>query len=96
MAFVQIIEFQADDADTIRALGQEWQQATEGKATAQRVVVGQDRDDPTRFFNIVFFESYESAMANSELPGTQAMAEKMASIVSGPPTFHDLDVIDEM
>lgn len=96
MGFVQIIEFRTSDEERVKALGEEWQQATEGKRTAQKAVIARDRNDPNRFFNIVFFDSYESAMANSALPETQAMAEKMAAAVDGPPTFSDLDVIDEL
>jgi len=54
-----------------------------------------DRNDPSHCFNIVFFDSYESAMENSSLPETQAMSEKMAAVVTGPPTFYDLDVVQE-
>ena len=35
-----------------------------------------DRSQPGRYFAIVFFDSYESAMENSSLPETQAAAEK--------------------
>jgi hypothetical protein len=30
-----------------------------------------------------------------ELPETTAFAEKMAALIDGPPTFYDLDVIDD-
>ncbi len=34
-------------------------------------------------------------MRNSELPETQALAEKMGALVDGPPTFVDLDVVED-
>ncbi len=44
---------------------------------------------------IVFFDSYESAMENSNLPETQAFAESLAALLDGPPTFLDLDVVED-
>jgi hypothetical protein len=42
----------------------------------------------------VEFPSYEAAMKNNELPETAAMAEKMAAICDGPPTFYNLDLVE--
>ena len=44
---------------------------------------------------VVFFDSYESAMENSNLPETAEFAEKQMTLLEGPPTFLDLDVIDD-
>ena len=55
----------------------------------------QDRDDPGRFVNVVFFDSYESAMQNSELPVTQEFSQRMMALADGPPTFRNLDVLDD-
>ena len=95
MGFVQIIEFTTSDIDSMRAVGDAWERATEGKRTAQRRVITQDRDHPDRYRTIVFFDSYESAMENSGLPETKALAARMAELTDGPATFHNLDVIDE-
>jgi len=43
----------------------------------------------------VFFDSYESAMVNSSLPETQAVAEQYAKLTDSPPVFYDLDVVDD-
>ncbi len=53
-----------------------------------------DRDKADHYFLILDFDSYEEAMRNSELPETQALAADMAKLGSGPPTFHNLDVVD--
>ena len=42
----------------------------------------------------MFFDSYESAMKNSELPITQEFAEKMGTVADGPPTFYNLNVVE--
>jgi hypothetical protein len=93
MGFIQIIEYRTSKADEMEALGQEWEAQASDERTTQRVLVCQDRDDPERFFNVVFFESYEEAMKNSELPATQELSGKMAGLVDGAPTFYNLDVI---
>jgi hypothetical protein len=56
---------------------------------------GGDRNQPGRYFAIVFFDSYESAMENSKLPETQAAAEKYMALADAPPVFYDLDVIED-
>ncbi len=94
MAFVQIIDFRTSDIDGIKKSGEEWEAATEGKRTVRRQIVGRDRNDPSRYVIIVFFDSYESAVQNSQLPETQASAEKFAALTDEI-SFVDLDVIEE-
>lgn len=93
MAFMQIIEFRTADLERARQVDDDWWRATEGKRTARREVVARDRTDPDRYFAVVFFDSYESAMENSGLPETQAAAEQYAAMSDGPPAFYDLDVV---
>jgi hypothetical protein len=95
MAFVQIIEFQTSRVDEMTKLGDEWESAAGGGTTARRRVLCQDRDNPGRHFNIVFFDSYESAMENSNNPVTQDFSQKMMALADGPPTFYNLDVVQE-
>lgn len=95
MGFVQIVDFHAADLDSIRALEERWDAETKGQRTARRALLGQDRADPSHLVNVVFFDSYESAMENSALPSTQAMAGEMQKLAGGAPTFLDLEVIDD-
>ena len=95
MTFVQVIEFKAGNVDALRRAGDEWEHATEGKRTARRQVLGRDRDDPDRYYMMVFFDSYESAMVNSELPETQAIAKTFAEMTDTPPVFHDLEIVED-
>jgi hypothetical protein len=95
MGFVQIIEFRTSQIDQMRALSDEWEQATTGKRKVRRRVLVQDRDNPGRYFNIVFFDSHEEAMQNSGLPETDAFSRKMMALGDGPPTYYNLDVIDD-
>ena len=68
MAFIQIIGTRTSKPSEMQAVDDEWAQVTEGKREAQRRVLCQDRDNDGRYFNIVFFDSYEEAMENSALP----------------------------
>lgn len=96
MAFVQLIEFRTDDIDKAREIDEEWLQATVGRRTVRRELVTQDRSDPGRYFILVFFDSYESAMENSRRAETQATAERYMKITTGPAVFSDLDVIGDL
>ena len=95
MKFVQLIEMRTSRVDELRQLEEEWEQATEGKRTLRKAIVGRDRNDPDRHIVIAFFDDYESAMENSNLPETQAFGEKQLPLLDAPPTFTDLDVVDE-
>ena len=95
MAFVQIIEFHTAQPDEMRKVADEWEKATEGKRKAGRHVRCQDRDQPGRYFNIVFFNSYEEAMQNSALPETDTFSKKIMGLADGAPSFYNLDVEDD-
>ncbi len=92
MAFVQVIKFQTDRMEEGRQLVEEYRAATDGRRTTQRSILCRDRDNPDHYVNIVFFDSYESAMENSALPETQAMSEKMNEMTTGPIEFMNLEV----
>jgi quinol monooxygenase YgiN len=95
VAFIQIIEFRTSKPDEMQAVADEWVEATEGKRTARRRVLCQDRDNEGRYFNIVFFDSYAEAVENSNMPETDRFSKKMMSFADGPPTFYNLDVVDD-
>jgi hypothetical protein len=96
MAFVQIMEFGSSKYDEIREAAREWEKATEGRRTVKRSVICQDRDQSGRYVIVVFFDSYEEAMKNSELPETQALSERLQALADGPPSFRNVDVIEEL
>jgi hypothetical protein len=95
MAFVQIIEFRTSKLDEMEKVGNDWEAAIGAGRKVQRRVLCRDRDDAGRCFNIVFFESYEQAMENSNNPVTQEFSQKMMALAEGAPTFHNLDVVEE-
>ena len=95
MAFIQIIEGRTSRADEIGQLAAELEERTGGRSTVRRSIRAQDRDDPSRFMVIVFFDSYEAAMENSGLPEVNEFSSRMSELLDGPPTFHNLDVTED-
>jgi hypothetical protein len=95
MAFVQIMEIATPNYDAIADLDRQWRAATEGKRTLRREIVARDRSNPNRYIILAFFDSFESAMENSNLPETQEFSARFDEFTDGPPIFHDLDIIED-
>ncbi len=95
MAFIQIIDFRTKRFDEGRKHVDEYLAKTEGRRTSGRGITCQDRDDPEHYINIIFFESYEEAMKNSELPETGELAGKLAELGEGEPKFLNLEVVED-
>ena len=93
--FIQVIEFSTDRIDEGRVAVEEYRASTEGSRTATRAVLAQDRDNPGKYVNIVFFPSYEEAMRNSELPETQKLSATLMGLGNGEPRFLNLDIISD-
>jgi hypothetical protein len=91
MAFIQIIEYETDQPDEIKALGDA--RMSEGDMPQGfRMAVTRDRDQPNRYFTIVEFPSYEVAMENSARPETGEFAKAMTALCTSGPKFYNLDV----
>ena len=93
--FVQIIEFKTSRIEEIKDLGRPSRTGEAAAATVRRIVATEDRDRPGTYFTIVDFDSYDSAMQNSNRPETSEFAAKMAELCDGPVIFHNLDVMWE-
>ena len=90
--FVQLIEYRTDHPEQVDELLDERISTSEGTRTATRTRVCRDHHDPARFVEILEFPSREVAMANSELPATNAIHEKFALLCEDGPHFTDLEV----
>lgn len=90
--FIQIIEFQTSRIDEIQALVDERSPMMQSGSTVHRVTVTADRDRPGYYLSIAEFDSYETAMENSNRPETGEFAAQMAKLCDGPPKFYNLDV----
>ena len=94
MAFIQIIDYVTSRFDEIQALSEKMRDERSGDTTVRKVTVGRDRDRDGHYLVIAEFDSYESAMANSDRPETQEFAARMQELCDGPPAFYNLDVVD--
>ncbi|MCI0689791.1 MAG: hypothetical protein L0Y54_21515 [Sporichthyaceae bacterium] len=96
MPFIQIIDYETERAGEMQQLGQDFRVSRAGDSGGPTsVTVTQDRDNPKRYVTIVEFASYEEAMSTSDRPDTSAFAAKMAALCSRPPTFTNLDVVEQ-
>ena len=96
MRFVQVITFTSDlPVDELVALEDDWRAATKGRRTNLFEWFLTDRNDPRRKLAINGFASYDSAMVNSALPETDALAAKVAAAVDGGFEFFDGDLVDQ-
>jgi hypothetical protein len=93
--FVQILEFETDSIDDLRALAEEGDRRLAGlpDGPARRLVL-KDRSRPNRYLVVVEFDSYEEAVRNSDDPETGKFAHAMAALCTTPPSFTDCDVVD--
>jgi hypothetical protein len=95
MGFVQIISFRTDRRDEFDAVERDWLDATEGRRTVLREQALVDRSDPRHHVQVVEFDSWEAAQANSRLPETDAAAKRFAALADGEIEFGDFDVVQE-
>lgn len=96
MAFVQIIEYQSSKIEEIQLLIEKFRANSPADSQSTHATVTKDRDKPNTYVTIVEFDSYDKAMANSSRPETAEMAQAMAALCDGPPTFRNLDVLETM
>jgi quinol monooxygenase YgiN len=93
MGFIQIQTFTTGDIEALRNAEKEWAQATEGRRTLRGGGVYVDRDHPDRYMIVAEFDSYESAMENSNLPETGRIAKQLRELVDGDITYTNLDLV---
>jgi heme-degrading monooxygenase HmoA len=96
MGFIQIVEYETDRADEIAATMNERPPRPEDTPGFRRIAFTQDRDNPKRFLIIIEFDTYETAMQNSNKPETDAMAKQLGEMVTKGPIYHNLDVQQTM
>ncbi len=92
MRFYQLMEFRSTAEDAVADIHR-YRDLMGNQTTARRATVCVDRDDPGLVVQIVEFDSYEEAMANSEHETTQDEAAKIEES-TGDITFRNLDVVE--
>ncbi|MFD4597565.1 hypothetical protein ACFWPQ_05950 [Streptomyces sp. NPDC058464] len=95
MTFVQIIDFETDRIDEMKALADEMGSRLAGRENSPtRRLILKDRSRSGHYLGVIEFNSYEEAMQNSDDPETSKFAEQMAALCTRPPSFTDCDVVD--
>jgi hypothetical protein len=91
--FIQVIDFHTSRFDEGKSAVDEYRSSTKGRRTAKRGILTKDRDEDNHYVNIVFFDSFEEAMKNSEMPETQKLAQTLAGLSDGESRFLNLEVV---
>jgi len=93
--FIQVIQGKSSKREEVRQLSDSW--VSENGGGAPGWLGGTygftDNDD---FFAVVRFESREKATENSQRPETDEFAGRMAALCDGPPSFYNLDIVQEL
>ena len=90
MNFVQVIEYETDQPDEVRALGEEWSREQQPDGPI-RVTMAEDREREGHFVMIAEFDTYEHAMEHSNRPETASYADRMRRLARSE-RFVNLDV----
>jgi len=94
--FIQINVNHSDQPiEDFLALGDEFDEVTKGQRTIRRAIGCVGTDDPSLRVLIAFFDSQEDAERNSQLPGTDQIAQKAMALSKGEPQFINLEVADD-
>jgi hypothetical protein len=96
MPFVQILEFRTRNIDSVLAMNEEWERKTAGRGTLRRLITMRDRNESDLYRIVAFFDSYESAMRNSRLSETKALADQLRQMVSGEVQYYDMDIVADI
>lgn len=93
--FVQLVEFEAADVEALKTALEQFRAENPGVITAVTTKIAVDRDRPGTYVAINEFESYESAMEQSNHPLTTEFAQTMATQMQGR-QFRNLDVLYDL
>jgi quinol monooxygenase YgiN len=97
MPYIQLVEFDTrHKTEDVRGAMDAWLDATRGQRALRMAVVAADHDRPNHYWELLEFASEEDAAKNAELPETKAAFEKWSSLLEGEPTFHNLDVVEQV
>lgn len=92
-SYLQLIELRTDRFEDLERLHERWREETVGERTVLQEWVCRDRDRSDTYVLIVEFPSAEAAQVNNDLPATSRIAEGMAKLAQGDPTFRNLDLV---
>jgi quinol monooxygenase YgiN len=92
-AFTQIIDFHTDDIDEMLRLDREYLAMVDRAGLFGRGQTIRDRNDPTHYFVILEYDSFEQMQETQDTPESHWLAEAVAPLIKGEPTFYHCDVV---
>ena len=97
MRYIQLVEFNTNHpVQEVQQALDAWLAASSGKRTLHMAVVAADHDRPNHYWELLEYASEQEATKTAELPETRAAFERWSGLLDGEPTFHNLDVIEQV
>jgi quinol monooxygenase YgiN len=97
MQYIQLVEFDTNHpVDEVKRALDTWLEASRGKRTLHLAVVAADHDRPNHYWELLEYASEQDAVGTAELPETKAAFERWSRLLEGEPTFHNLDVVEQV
>jgi hypothetical protein len=97
MRYIQLVEFHSSHpAQEVRGALDEWISVTTGKRTLQMAIVATEHGDPGHYWELLEYPSEADAQSAGDLPETKEAYERWLALVDGSPTFHNLDVVEQV
>ena len=97
MQYIQLVEFNTNHpVDEVKQALDAWLETSRGKRTLHMAVVAADHDRPNHYWELLEYTSEQDAVKTAELPETKAAFERWSSLLDGEPTFHNLDVVEQV
>jgi quinol monooxygenase YgiN len=95
MPFIQIVDFETDRPEQMRALADQMRSSNMNPRWS-RLTTTHDHNNPQHYATIVEFPSWEAAQASNEDPQVQSFAQQMGQLCTKGPSFINLDVEESM
>lgn len=95
MAFVQVMTYTTTKRAEMDAALAQWLEDTRDVRRARKRLLLQDRGTADRYVEVVFFDSYEDAMHNSNLPATGALSRSFEELSEDGCRFENFDVVTD-
>jgi hypothetical protein len=97
MPYIQLVEFDTrHPVDDVRRAMDAWLDSSGGQRALRMAVVAADHDRPNHYWELLEFASESEASQTAELPETKAALERWSKLLDGEPTFHNLDVVEQV
>ena len=90
--FIQLIEYETNDIKAVEESLLKFREEHPGVMTFTTSRIAEDRDKPGTYISIVEFDSYESAMQQSNNPDLSAYVQKVGPELMTTRSFRNLEV----